>query len=214
MTFPPKPDPQTTLEKLKAANTRFVTGQNAPPRFDDGYRMLLAKGKRSEHVLATVVGCSDSRVTPEFVFNSDPGDLFVIRTAGFACLSEESLASVIFGVVHLKSPLLVVLGHTDCKAVKLAVQKTDTEDPATNLTLKSTLLKLADSLEETVNEMKIKEETPITPEALDEIIKQNVFLTIERIRQSSLEIQKLEAESEVIIVPALYRLESGLVEWL
>lgn len=221
--FPPKPNPKETLAKLKAGNTRFAAGQSVAPRFDADYRMMLAEGKRSDHVLATVVGCSDSRVCPEFVFNSDPGDLFVIRTAGFACLSDESLASANFGVVHLKSPLLIVLGHTDCKAVKIAVHKTEADAPDPNLPLETTLLTLGDSLKESLSEMGIrkigiskrgtKEET-LTSEALDEIIKKNVFLTIERIRQSSPEIQKLQAEGEVIIAPALYRLESGLVEWL
>ncbi|MGD9125945.1 MAG: carbonic anhydrase [Planctomycetia bacterium] len=211
--FPPKPTPQGALEKLKTGNQRFVNGENFMPRLDAEHRMNLAKGKRSEHVLATVVGCSDCRVTPEFIFHSDPGDLFVIRTAGFSCLSDESLASVDFGVVQLESPLLIVLGHTDCKAVQIALQKAEIDSPELSLTLKSTILKLADSLEANMRESDLQKET-WDDAAVNEVIKQNAFLTIERILEKSSGIQKLRDEGKLLVVPALYQLESGLVEWL
>lgn len=212
-TFPPKPTPQETLDILQAGNRQFVACQNGIPHFDADYRMKLAQGPRSAHVLATVVGCSDCRVTPEFVFHSGPGDLFVIRTAGFACLSDESLASVDFGVVQLESPILVVLGHTDCKAVKLALQKTEIDSPGLSLTLKSTLLKLADSLEANMREADLDKKV-WDDVSVNEAIKKNVFLTIQRIVKSSPGIQKLQAEGKVLVVPALYQLDSGLVEWL
>lgn len=180
---------------------------------------MLAKGERTAHVIATVVGCSDSRVPPEFVFNSDPGDLFVVRTAGASCLSDESLASVDFGILHLKSPLLVVLGHTDCKAIKTSLQTTGADISEANLTtgnspaLKNTLRLLFDSLENHFEETapaEIAEDT----EALDEITKKNVFLTIERILENSPRIRQLQDAGQLIIAPAFYRLETGTVEWL
>lgn len=211
--FPLKPTPQKTFEKLKAGNERFASGQNHIPRFDDEYRKMLAVGERSDHVIATVVGCSDSRVSPEFVFNSDPGDLFVIRTAGFACLSDESLASVNFGVVQLKSPLLVVLGHNDCKAVKGAIQKMGADTPEISLVLKITLLRLAHSLEADMEKMDFEPEN-LDDKTLDEIIKQNVFLTADRIIKSCPQIRKHQADGTLIVAPAFYHLESGTVEWL
>ena len=212
-TFPPKPTPRETLEILKAGNRLFAACQDGIPHFDAAYRMKLAHGPRSEHVLATVVGCSDCRVTPEFVFHSGPGDLFVIRTAGFACLSDESLASADFGVVQLQSPLLVVLGHTDCKAVRIALEKTEIDSLELSPSLKSTLQKLADTLDTNTSEAD-RDQSVWDDDSVNEMIRRNVFLTVERIVKSSPGIQELQAAGKVLVVPALYQLESGLIEWL
>jgi carbonic anhydrase len=108
---------QEALTKLKAGNLRFVEGKALHPHQDVDKRKLLAEG---QNPFATVLGCSDSRVPPEMVFDQGLGDLFVIRVAGNV-VSPSEYGSVEFAVTQLKTPLVVVLGHEKCGAVAAAL---------------------------------------------------------------------------------------------
>jgi len=109
--------PDKALEQLEAGNKRFVSGAPTHPNQNAARRAEEAKG---QHPYAVVIGCSDSRVAPEIVFDAGLGDLFVIRTAGNR-LDDLVLASTEYSVEHLGSPLIVVLGHERCGAVTAAV---------------------------------------------------------------------------------------------
>lgn len=103
----------TALEKLELGNERFMEGRfqnhRSPQLLED-----LSKG---QHPFAVVVSCSDSRISPNVLFDTDLGDLFIIRTAG-NILGEVDLASIEFAVEHLNTKLIVVLGHSQCGAIK------------------------------------------------------------------------------------------------
>jgi len=102
---------------LLAGNLRFVTGTPEHPNQDARRRVGSATGQAP---FAVVVGCSDSRVAAEIVFDRGLGDLFVVRTAGHL-LGAEVIASVEFGVTALAAPLIVVLGHDRCGAITAAI---------------------------------------------------------------------------------------------
>jgi carbonic anhydrase len=110
------PSPHEALERLKAGNARFVAGT---PHTDplDASVLELASGQ-SPH--AIVLGCSDSRVPIETIFDQAPGNVFVVRVAG-NYLNDDIFGSIEFAVANLKSKLIVVLGHTNCGAVTAAV---------------------------------------------------------------------------------------------
>ncbi len=109
-------DPAQALSALKDGNARFAAGE-ALHRFVSAERAASAAGQRP---FAVVVGCSDSRVPVEAVFDAGVGELFVVRTAGHV-LAAASLASIRFAVEKLGSQLVVVLGHEDCGAVSAAL---------------------------------------------------------------------------------------------
>jgi carbonic anhydrase len=105
------------LQRLKDGNQRFVEGKAAHPHQQADRRAEIAK---SQHPFAIVVCCSDSRVPPEIVFDQGLGDVFVIRTAGNV-VDDVGLGSVEYAVEHFGVPLVVVLGHDRCGAVRAAV---------------------------------------------------------------------------------------------
>ncbi|MFR9801779.1 carbonic anhydrase [Pseudonocardia sp. RS010] len=113
--------PAGALVELLEGNRRFVVGRPEHPNQDSAHRARSAAGQRP---FAVILGCSDSRVAAEIVFDRGLGDLFVVRTAGHL-LGAEVLASVEFAVLDLDVPLVVVLGHDHCGAVKAAVAAHD-----------------------------------------------------------------------------------------
>src|SRR5688500_5162777 len=105
------------LARLIAGNERFVRGE---ARFPTVQKEVLAELAKGQHPYATVLGCSDSRVPPELVFDAGFGELFVIRVAGNVL--EPAIAGTLqYAGVHLRTPLFVVLGHEGCGAVEAAL---------------------------------------------------------------------------------------------
>jgi len=115
---PPGVKPDDALRQLTDGNRRFVAGAVQHPHQTARRRAEEAK---TQHPFAIIVGCSDSRVPPEVVFDRGLGDLFVVRTAGNR-LDDLVLASIEYGVEHLGCPLVVVLGHERCGAVTAALE--------------------------------------------------------------------------------------------
>lgn len=108
---------QEALARLKDGNARFVAGTLTPVASDRTERERVAKG---ESPLAAVLSCADSRVPPEFVFNSRLGELYVVRTAGHVA-DKSAVASVEHATEDLHAPLIVVMGHSMCGVVQKAV---------------------------------------------------------------------------------------------
>ncbi len=109
--------PEEALQRLIAGNARFVSGKAGHPRQDSARRTELIVG---QHPFATILGCSDSRIPPELIFDQGLGDLFVVRVAGNV-VDADVAGSVEYSVVHRQSPLVLVLGHTNCGAVGAAL---------------------------------------------------------------------------------------------
>jgi len=105
------------LERLRAGNDRFVRGT---ARFPTVQKEVLAQLAKGQQPYATILGCSDSRVPPELVFDAGFGELFIIRVAGNV-ISPEVMGTIQYASVHLKTPLFVVLGHQGCGAVNAAL---------------------------------------------------------------------------------------------
>src|SRR5262245_21803432 len=105
------------LARLVAGNERFVRGE---ARFPTVQKEVLANLARGQRPYATILGCSDSRVPPELLFDASFGELFIIRVAGNV-VSPEIMGTLQYAAVHLKTPLFVVLGHERCGAVEAAL---------------------------------------------------------------------------------------------
>jgi carbonic anhydrase len=114
--------PDAALRRLLDGNARYVSGQRDCKDFSAG----RAARVKAQYPIAAILSCADSRVAPELVFDQEPGDLFVMRVAG-NYLSSDILASLEYGVAVLKVPLIMVLGHTECGAIKATV--TEIKEP-------------------------------------------------------------------------------------
>ena len=114
----PAQSPDAVLKALLVGNERFVAGTATHPHAGYARRSELAKG---QHPVAAVVGCADSRVPPELLFDQGLGDLFVVRVAGNVA-EPGVIGSVEYAAEHLGTPLVVVLGHEGCGAVKSTLE--------------------------------------------------------------------------------------------
>lgn len=114
--------PEEALRELAAGNRRWRTFRERHPDESPAVRQALTTG---QHPFAVVLGCIDSRVPPELVFDQGLGDLFVVRSAG-EVLDEAVLGSIAYGPLELGTPLIVVLGHQSCGAVTAAVKADET----------------------------------------------------------------------------------------
>lgn len=200
---PPKPQnvvtPDEALERLIAGNRRYVEGVSRRHDFKHE-REALTQG---QNPFASILSCADSRIAPEYAFDSGRGDLFVCRVAGnFA--NAESVASFEYGIAILNVPLLMVLGHRSCGAVDAAIKSI-----RDGTTLPGHLPSLVSALSPAV-----KAAAGLGGNALDNAIKQNVILTIEKLKAATPIIDKAVAEKKVRIVGGVYNLDDGRVELL
>jgi carbonic anhydrase len=108
---------QTPLEKLVAGNKRFLDEKTIHPHQN---KNSVLENQNGQHPFAVIVTCSDSRVAPEILFDQGIGDLFVIRNAG-NLISDIDMGSIEYAIEHLDAKLIVVLGHTECGAIKAYV---------------------------------------------------------------------------------------------
>ncbi|HII06763.1 MAG TPA: carbonic anhydrase [Methanotrichaceae archaeon] len=179
---------------LMEGNARFVSGEVASKDFPERRTELVS----GQSPFVTVVTCSDSRVPPELIFDQGLGDIFVIRVAGNV-MDPVVLGSVEYGAEHLHTPLLVILGHQSCGAVKAA-----TEGGAEG-NIESIMTEIEPAVE-------IARETNKTgSDLVEEAIDENVELVIKNILDRSPITKEMVEEGKLAILGAKYSLETGEV---
>jgi carbonic anhydrase len=194
----PGPTPDAALQRLRDGNERFAADASQHPSIAASRRKALATGQEP---FATVLSCADSRVPPEIVFNVGLGDLFVVRSAG-EVVDKSVLASVEYAVEHLHTPLVVVMGHEFCGAVK-AASATSEADLGPNLTYLVGAIKPA------------VERTRAVPEAdrLRAAILANVEQVVNNVVEQSAIVRHHLHEKKIAIVGGYYELVSGRVSF-
>ncbi|MBI3556033.1 MAG: carbonic anhydrase [Deltaproteobacteria bacterium] len=190
----PESTPKIALADLQAGNKRFSRGEPKHPDQQNAVREKLASG---QHPPAIVLSCSDSRVPPELVFDQGLGRVFTIRVAG-NILDPATVASIEYAVEHLDSKLVVVMGHENCGAVKAAL-----ETPAGTSAGSRDL----DTLLSVVRTNMGKEKS------VKGAVKSNVNAVAEDLMIRSKIVRDHVRSGKVAIVPAIYSLESGIVEF-
>jgi carbonic anhydrase len=187
------------LRRLQAGNQRFVSGKAMGPGRYNARRAELAEGQAP---FAIVLGCSDSRVPPEIVFDQGLGDLFLVRVAGNTAADPIVIGSIEYAATILGSILLMVLGHDDCGAVKAAV------DVATKgKSLPGDLNSVAQPILPAVEAVRSEPADAI----VDAAIQENVRKTVAGLGAVPL-LADLVAKNKLMIVGAEYRLKSGRVD--
>ena len=198
---PPRYTADAALARLVAGNERFVRGE---ARFPTVQKEILAELAKGQQPYATILGCSDSRVPPELVFDAGFGELFIIRLAGNV-VSPEVLGTLQYAGVHLRTPLFVVLGHEGCGAVHAAM--------ATKQQGVRERQRIAQLLDIMVPGLSALDETLSPPEQLDAAVEANVRWSMHQLLETP-EARARKQEGLMKLVGAVYELKTGRVRWL
>lgn len=193
--------PDAALATLKKGNQAFTMGRAFNYGLNDGQRRAFLAG---QHPFATIVCCSDSRAAPEQIFETGVGQLFVVRNAGSTAANAQAMGSIEYSVLHLGVPLIVVLGHSACGAVKAAIEVVDKD------------AKLPGSLGQMVEPIVPAVHTAhnVPGDLVENSIRENVHQVVHELRAPS---QRLLAAprraGKLKIVGAEYHFASGIVEF-
>ena len=191
------------LARLQEGNERFLAGQ---ARFATVQKDVLAELAKGQQPYATILGCSDSRVPPELVFDASFGELFVVRVAGNV-LGPTILGTLQYAAVHLRTPLFVVMGHEGCGAVEAAI--------ACKFHGAVHGDRIATVLENILPALEGLEPGASPHELLQAGVEANVRRTLQDLRTMPETRALIEAGgANVRLVGAVYELESGRVRFL
>jgi len=184
------------LRRLTEGNLRYVSSKPEHPNQGEDRRIEISKGQSP---VAVIVGCSDSRIPPEIVFDQGLGDLFVIRVAGNV-LDDIGMGSIEYAVDHLGVEVVVVLGHGKCGAVSATVGGGEAHGHIGSI---------VDAIIPALTKAK-----ELPGDLTDNTIRANVGLMVEKIRSSQPILAKKSGEGKVKIVGAYYNIETGKVEFI
>jgi carbonic anhydrase len=192
--------PEQILDSLKKGNERFASGQST--QID--YTSQVIKTENSQYPSAVILSCLDSRVPVETVFNLGIGDVFVARVAGNVA-DTDVLASIEYGCKVVGSKVVVVLGHSNCGAVKSAID----DVKLGNITkLLAKIRPAVDSLSDYPGE-----KTSKNNEFISKVTEENVRLTMDYIRKNSPILKEMEDKGEIDIIGGIYYLDNGKVSF-
>ena len=200
---PPKPEnvisPDAALRRLMEGNRRYVRGKTKRHDFRHE-REALSKG---QNPFAAVLSCADSRIAPEYCFDTARGDLFVCRVAGnFA--SDEMIASLEYAVQVLNTPLIMVLGHEACGAVDATI-KSVKDGITLPGHLPSLVAAIRPAVEAVVNQ---------PGDLLENAIRRNVTLNVDKLKSASPILKSFVNDKKIRVVGGIYELKSGRLELL
>lgn len=199
--MPPLPEnvmtPDAALERLVAGNARYVAGQSTPLNFSND-RAALVSG---QNPYASILSCSDSRVGPEFCFDEQRGDLFVARVAG-NYLTTDFVATLEYAAAVLHTPLIMVLGHESCGAVRAAIDSVDN-----NTQFPGHIQSMASALGPAVRAAK-----GMPGERFENVVRMNVIRNVDKLRKQPPILSRLVAKGKVLVVGGVYSLKTGKVD--
>ncbi len=204
--------PDEALERLMNGNKRYASSTQTRPNQDALRRAEVANG---QDPFAIVVGCSDSRVPVEVIFDVGVGDLFVIRTAG-NLMEDVCIASVEFGVAVLGIRLVMVMGHLRCGAVGSAVEATLNKEnriPASSWDDESAMDEPRSFVDGLVDKIRpaVDNVRHLPGDLLDNAIRANAEMMVCRMRDRSSIINGAEKSGKLQLLSSVYDLDAGLV---
>ena len=195
---------QEALTRLKEGNQRYVDGKCSTVISQEQRTQLTA----DQNPFAIILGCSDSRVPAEIVFDQGLGDLFVIRVAG-NIVAPSQVGSVEFAAASYDCAVVVVLGHTGCGAVKATINALKNPHQAPSSNLMSIVNRVRPSVEVLMHtELKDDEE-----KLCRHAVRSNIFASVNQLRHGSAVMEALIEQGKLIVVGAEYSLETGKVEF-
>lgn len=191
------------LKRLKDGNERFVRNARTHP-----LTTRPADVADGQQPFAIILGCSDSRVPAEIVFDQNLGDLFVIRVAG-NIVQPSQIGSVEFAAARFVTRLVVVLGHSRCGAIEETLNVLDQPDSPMSRNIRSIVDFIRPSIEPLLNDSAGASREAVVEKA----VRANVRASAEQLRHGSALIEQLERDDGLVIVGAEYSLETGIVDF-
>lgn len=194
------------LTRLIEGNKRFVSGVRS-------VESMLTHTKRAElatkqEPFAIILGCSDSRVPAELVFDQGLGDLFVIRVAG-NIVAPSQVGSVEFAAGQFEARLVVVMGHSQCGAVSATIDEMRQHSPEKSQNIRSIVDRIRPSIASLMDtDLKYDNQA-----LLEHAIRANVRSAADHLRHGSATLEKMIAEDDMLVVGAEYSLETGVVDF-
>jgi len=201
--------PESTLDRLKDGNKRFIESQHIER--DLLHQVNMTQG--GQYPYAVVLSCIDSRVPVETIFDQGIGDIFSARVAG-NIVSTDIIASIEYGCKVAGSKLVVVLGHTGCGAVKTAIQDANAISPLQLGSIRSLLDGIKPSVHAVQEPDKRSERTYDNKAFFDAVVYKNVALTIDNLKNDSPVLKDMEEKGDIKIVGAVYSVSDGKVVFL
>jgi carbonic anhydrase len=192
-----------TLERLREGNRRYVAGEGQPEPTSAEARRRLVSGQNPS---AIVLGCSDSRVPAELVFDQGVGELFVIRVAG-NIVAPSQVGSVEFAASSYGTPLVVVLGHTMCGAVLATLDELEQPKQDQSPNLRSIVGFIRPAVEPLLDDG--DDHDALVAAA----VRANIRASAQQLREGSDILMDLVARDRLLIVGAEYSLETGVVDF-
>jgi carbonic anhydrase len=197
---------QEALDRLREGNRRFVSGVS-------GRETFMSQAQRSElaarqEPFAIILGCSDSRVPAEIVFDQGLGDLFVIRVAG-NIVAPSQIGSVEFAAERFGTRLVVVLGHTSCGAVLATIEELQRPTGNRSRNLRS----IVDRVRPAVEALLATELRHDSDALARDAVRANVRVSASQLRHGSELLEQLIQRDGLVVVGAEYSLETGLVDF-
>ncbi len=193
------------LARLREGNRRFVAGQPATPPLSNVERRALAA---DQSPFAIVLGCSDSRVPAELVFDQGFGDLFVIRVAG-NIVAPSQVGSVEFAASKFRTKLVVVMGHSGCGAITAAVEELLDGATTESRNLRSIVDRVRPSVETVIGARRDVDRHTLIRES----VMANVRASVDHLRHGSALLERLVQNDGLVIVGAKYSLDTGVVRF-
>jgi carbonic anhydrase len=194
------------LARLREGNHRFVS--DALPSDADVSQRRRAELASSQEPFAIILGCSDSRVPAEIVFDQGLGDLFVVRVAG-NIVAPSLVGSVEFAAARFNTRLVVVLGHSQCGAITATLEELSRTSETQSRNLRSIVDRVRPSVEPL-----LQTELARDPQALvRQAVRANIRASANHLRHGSALLEQLIAEDGLLVVGAEYSLETGVVEF-
>lgn len=204
-----KPTPDQAINRLKLGNKRFVTGKAEYPHTDAKRLAQAGRENQGDHAFATVISCSDSRVPVELLFDAGVMDIFVIRVAGNVCDTDEA-GSIEYGLAHVNTPVLVVLGHTQCGAVTAVTQAVKGRGHA----LERNIPPLVDNIQPAVEKAIALNPDAGISDLVPVAIEENVWTGIHDLFMKSPATRDIVRSGRAKVVGAIYDVGTGKVNWL
>jgi carbonic anhydrase len=193
---------QEALERLKKGNREFAAGELDQKRLASPARR--AELTQGQWPFAAIIGCSDSRVPPEIVFNQGLGDLFVTRVIG-EVMTPPEIGSVEFAALQLGTRLVVVLGHARCGAIQATLQEIEQPTPNQSPHLLSVIKHIRPAVENLPAQNR--------DELIEQAVRADVRTEADRLKRESEALTRLIENDDLLIVGAEYSLDTGLVEF-
>jgi carbonic anhydrase len=204
-----KPSPDAVIEMLKQGNQRFVDGKSTHPHADAARLAKAGTESQNDHAYATVLSCSDSRVPVELLFDAGVMDIFVVRVAGNVTNVDE-IGSIEYGLAHVNTPVLVILGHTQCGAVTAVAEAVQGKGHA----LERNIPPLVGIIEHAVRRVEAEHPDAKGKDRINLAIEQNVWNGIEDLFMKSPATRNLVKKGSVKVVGAIYDVGTGKIDWL